>query len=233
MGQTLGVSPVSVAAVNDFELVVEGLAAMLGRFEDRVVVRDAIVVGEPLTARVDVALYDMYARGRDSLKIVELLASDSQVGAVALYSIEMDRRLMSDATRAGASGFVSKGLGAVDVVTALERIAAGEYVEASARRGVPNSGLLWPGKSLGLSARESEVLALVAAGFTNPEIARKLFVGVETVKTHVRSVYSKLGLSGRVDATTFVARHPDFRGPTLGQVLDVGSHEVEQWSVGD
>jgi len=212
---------ISVAAVNDFELVVEGLAAVLARFPERIVVRDAIVVGEPLDDPVDVALFDMYGRGRDSLEVVELLAAVPTIGAVALFSIEMDRRLMSDASDLGAAGFISKGLAAEDIVSAVERIAGGEYVEASARQGVPNTALLWPGKELGLSARESEVVALVAAGFTNAEIARKLFVGLETVKTHIRSVYAKLGLRNRVEASRFVTDHPDFRGPMIDQAVPV------------
>jgi DNA-binding NarL/FixJ family response regulator len=228
----VGALPVSVAAVNDFDLVVEGLAAMLGRFPDRVAVRDAIVVGEPLRADVDVALFDMYGRGDDALEIVRQLASEPMIGSVALFSIEMDRQLMVDATDAGAAGFVSKGLAAVEVVSAIEQIVAGGYVEASARKAVPNSELVWPGKSLGLSARESEVLALVAAGLTNGEIARTLFVGLETVKTHVRSLYAKLDLRNRVEASRFVATHRDFRGPAFGQIADVDSPVVDQWSVG-
>jgi DNA-binding NarL/FixJ family response regulator len=223
---------VTVAAVNDFDLVVEGLAALLGRFPDRIEVRDAIVVGEPLRVPVDVALFDLYGRGRDALHVVRLLAADPSIGAVALFSVEMDRRLLGDAADAGASGFVSKGLPSDELVTAIERIADGEYLEASARRGVPNSALLWPGKGLGLSARESEVLTLLAGGMTNPEIAQTLFVGLETVKSHVRSVYAKLGIRNRVEASWFVASHPDFSGGTYADALGNAGTRADGWRDG-
>jgi two-component system, NarL family, response regulator LiaR len=205
--------PVSVAAVNDYELVVHGLAAMLGRFRDRVEVRDAIVVGEPLDVPVDVALFDLYGRGRSAIEVIRLLAAVPDIGAVVVFSVEHDRRMMTAASEAGARGFISKGLPAEAIVDAIGKVAAGHQVEASARSSVTNPSLSWPGKNLGLTARESEVLALVASGMTNSEIAQVLFLSHDTVKSHIRSVYVKLGIRNRVEASLFVNASDDYRGP--------------------
>jgi DNA-binding NarL/FixJ family response regulator len=68
------------------------------------------------------------------------------------------------------------------------------------------SRLTWPGKHLGLSCRESQVLALVVEGETNKSIARRLFLGTETVKTYLSSIYRKLGVRGRAQAVAVVLR---------------------------
>ncbi len=68
----------------------------------------------------------------------------------------------------------------------------------------------WPGKRDGVSERESQVLVLCAQGLTNREIAAALYIGNETVKTHLRNVFDKLGLRNRVEAAAFVQREGVF-----------------------
>ena len=68
----------------------------------------------------------------------------------------------------------------------------------------------WPGRSAGLSERESEVLALLARGLTNREIAEAVFLSPETVKSYVAQIFSKLGVRNRVEATRFVNRSGEF-----------------------
>ena len=117
------------------------------------------------------------------------------------------RSFIGAASAAGASGFISKGLSGNDIADALVRIANDEHVEALGQ--APDPGiehLDWPGKREGISERESEVLVLCAQGLTNREIAAALFIGNETVKTHLRNVFAKLGLRNRVAAAAFVQR---------------------------
>jgi DNA-binding NarL/FixJ family response regulator len=213
--------PIAVASVNDYELIVEGVAAMLRRYPDRLVVRDRIVIGELVDGPVDVALYDTYGRVGIAEPALRALVSDDQVGRVAVFSLDFRPGLMEDAVAAGASGFISKALPGDEIADVLVRIAGGEYVEAIGVADQPDQSsdasdrsalavLEWPGKADGLSERESQVLVLCAEGLTNPEIAASLYVGLETVKSHLRNVYAKLGIRNRVAAASYVQRSGAF-----------------------
>lgn len=203
--------PIRVAAVNDYELVVEGVAAMLRPFTDRVLVVDRLLVGDEIEHQIDVALYDTYGRvGLAEAALVEL-SSDPNVRRVAVFSMDLRRDLIDQAKRAGAAGFISKALPAGAVVDAIERIHGGEYVEAADDRlVVADEALDWPGREQGLSERESQVLVLCAEGLSNREVADLLYVGIETVRTHMRSVYTKLGVRNRVAAAAYVQRSGAF-----------------------
>jgi DNA-binding NarL/FixJ family response regulator len=203
--------PIRVAAVNDYELVVEGVAAMLRPFTDRVLVVDRLLVGDEIEQQIDVALYDTYGRvGLAEAALVEL-SSDPKVRRVAVFSMDLRRDLIDQAKRAGAAGFISKALPASAVVDAIERIHQGEYVEAADDRlMVADEALDWPGREQGLSERESQVLVLCAEGLSNREVAESLYVGIETVRTHMRSVYTKLGVRNRVAAAAYVQRSGAF-----------------------
>lgn len=203
--------PIRVAAVNDYELVVEGVAAMLRPFADRVLVVDRLLVGDQIEHQIDVALYDTYGRvGLAEPALVEL-SSDPKVRRVAVFSMDLRRDLIDQAKRAGAAGFISKALPADAVVDAIERIHRGEYVEAADDRlVVADEALDWPGREQGLSERESQVLVLCAEGLSNREVADSLYVGIETVRTHMRSVYTKLGVRNRVAAAAYVQRSGAF-----------------------
>lgn len=204
-------TPITVAAVNDYELVVEGVAALLRRYPDRLIVADRIIVGEPLSGPVDVALYDTYGRVGVAAKALRTLVDDPLVGRVAVFSLDLRPELVEEARAAGARGFISKALEGTEIADALVRLAGGEEVEAigSAQGEVP-SELDWPGKSAELSERESQVLVLCAEGLTNKEIGDALYIGSETVKTHLTRVFRKLDLRNRVQAAAYVRSEHGF-----------------------
>jgi DNA-binding NarL/FixJ family response regulator len=204
--------PVRVAAVNDYQLVVEGVASLLRRYPDRLHVCDRIVIGEPITGGpIDVALYDTYGRVGLAEAVLRKLVAHPDVDRVAIFSLDIRQELIEDARAAGASGFLSKSLSGGEIANALVRIASGDYVEALGRAPEPAYEYLdWPGKRDGLSERESQVLVLCAHGLTNREIAAALYVGQETVKTHLRNVFAKLGLRNRVEAAAYVQRAGTF-----------------------
>src|ERR1700726_4662980 len=113
----------------------------------------------------------------------------------------------------GAAGFLLKRIRGAELVDYRRRIADGEVlidpslagrVALSAAR--LHSGEFWPGAHLGLTQRESEVLSLLVAGLSNRAIAAKLVVSEETVKTHSRGIYRKLGVSDRAAAVTVALR---------------------------
>jgi DNA-binding NarL/FixJ family response regulator len=203
---------VRVAAVNDYELVVQGLAGLLGRFDDRLEVVDAIVIGEPLAGPVDVALYDTYGRtgvGVDALK--QLLATPA-VAKVALFTVELTPDAVAEARGVGVAGFISKSLTGDQIADALVRIADGEAVIASTPSpGEPTDELIWPGKDLGLTEQQSEILALLAQGLSNREIAAAMYLSPETVKTYLRPIFRTLGVRNRVEAAAYVHGAKQFR----------------------
>jgi DNA-binding NarL/FixJ family response regulator len=206
-----------VATVNDYELVVAGVAAMLGRFPERFTVVDALIVGEPIAAPVDVALFDTFGRDKLANEALAWLCAHDQVDKVAVFSLSLASDAVSEGEELGADGFISKALPGREIADAIEAIAAGQQVVAGPQdTDTPLEPLDWPGRAEGLTQRESEVLVMMARGYTNAEIATALFIGTETVKTHVRRVLTKLKLRNRSQAGSFVERNGTF-GPGNGR----------------
>jgi DNA-binding NarL/FixJ family response regulator len=203
--------PVRVAAVNDYDLVVDGVAALLCRYPDRLLVCERILVGEPIEVPIDVALYDTFGRVGDTEEPLRRLVEDDLVVRVAVFSFDFRPELITWARAAGASGFISKALPGEVIADSLVRIAAGEYVELTSAEVTPDAALNWPGRSEGLSERESQVLVLSAEGLTNREIGAQLYIGVETVKSHLRAVYAKLGLRNRVQGVHYIQQAEAYR----------------------
>lgn len=185
---------------------------MLGRFPDELVVCDRIVMGDEVDGGpIDVVLYDTYGRVGIAAEALEELVSMPEIRYVAMFSLRFTDQLVVDARAAGATGFISKALSAEEIRDAIVNVAAGEEVMAVGMGDeAATTDLPWPGKDDGLTARESQVLVLVAEGLTNREIATALYLGVETVKTHVRQILAKLELRNRVEVANHVARSGTF-----------------------
>lgn len=183
--------PLSVVIVNDFELVVRGLAAMLAPFPERVEVVDLEVGGLP-TGPADIALFDTFAGRRSALSRVDAMAGDPSLGKVVLYTWDLPAGFASDIGERAIDAVILKSTTGEQLVEALERVHRGEP-EAPAEHhrcpGVPT-----------LSEREHEVLALLGQGLSNRAIADELYLSVDTVKTHVRKVFTKLGVGNRTRA---------------------------------
>jgi DNA-binding NarL/FixJ family response regulator len=204
--------PVHVAVANDYEIVVEGTASVLGRFPDQIVVAERLVIGEEISTSVDVALYDTYGRRGLAEPALRELAATPQVRHVAVFSLDLNEELIETARRAGATGFISKALSAERIIEAIVAVAAGREVVATAASTAPAYDELdWPGKDVGLSERESQVLVLVAEGLTNREVAEAMMLSTETIKSYLSSVFTKLGLRNRVEATAYAHRSGAFR----------------------
>jgi len=203
-------SPVCVALVNDFELILAGLTKMLTPFGQRVQVVELDARTTP-EHNVDVALLDTFGHVGLGLDRVAAMAADDRVHHVAVYSFSFSQPLVDAALQRGATGYLSKSLSASQLVDDIERIARGEQVVTGPVRGVAGNGHAWPGNHLGLSQRESELLALVVSGLRNSEIARALFVSENTVKTHLRHVYRKLGVHNRAQAVALAMGDSSFR----------------------
>lgn len=188
---------VRLAVANDYELVVAGVRAMLEPFADRVEVVDTLVVGEPLDGPVAVVLFDTFGRADDATEGVKRLLDTEGVGKVVLYTGAPRASQVGAALDAGASGVISKARPAASLVDAVERIHQGERIVDGTGG---HQSLPWPGATRGLTARQSEVIALLLQGLSNAEIASALYVDVNTVKTHLRHAYKALGVRSRAQA---------------------------------
>ncbi len=209
--------PLRIAIVNDYTLVVAGLAKVLEPFADRVRVVE-LDSRLPVVSDVDIVLYDSFgqAQGAD-MDLDALTAGNPGSPRVVVFSWNTQSALVQAALDAGARGYVSKGVDGAALVLALERVAAGETVTPTVE-GMPEGDTFgtWPGAEHGLSAREAEVLALLCQGLSNQEIAEKAFIGQNTVKTHLRVLFQKIGVDSRTRAALWGVDH-GFRPDTLRQ----------------
>lgn len=203
-----GRSPLRVAVVNDFELVLAGVARMLAPHAQRVEVVE-LNANRPVDTTVDVALYDTFAQAEAHEDNVQGVIDNPRSGRVAVYTWNFSTPLIEEALTRGAAGYLSKGLDGHALADAVVRIADGEVVVSEqpvpARR--PASHGDWPGRLHGLTEREAEILALLTEGSSNAEIAQALFIGVNSVKTHVRTLYKKIDVHRRTQAVAWGERN--------------------------
>lgn len=189
---------ISVAIINDYEIVVRGLAAMLAPFEHRVEIVEMDAGGNP-SVPADVALFDTFAGRRQTLARAAEMVQAGRAKHVVLYTWDATPAFVQGAREAGVSGIVLKTRSAEALVDALERVVVGDKIGFEDHEG----GLA--SRIVELSDRESEVLALIAQGLTNAKIADELYLSVETIKTYVKRLYSKLGVHNRAQAA--IAAH--------------------------
>ncbi|GII82268.1 DNA-binding response regulator [Sphaerisporangium siamense] len=205
---------VRVVVADDHAVVRSGFAGLLGTQADFEVAgtaadgAEAVRVCEEVAP--DVVLMDVRMPVMDGIEATRRLAAAGDGGprVLILTTFDLDEYVY-DALRAGASGFLLKDVTAERLFDAVRVIAAGEALLAPAvtRRLIgefarlrPGTGPSSPGALSALTPRETEVLRLVAEGLSNPEVAARLTVTEETVKTHVSRVLAKLGLRDRTQA---------------------------------
>ncbi len=204
---------IGIALANDSELVIRGLAAMLAPFAPRVRVTGTATGDPDITALpdddvpIDVLLLDTFARADGGLDAAAMLLSQAPSFRVVIYTDSSAERHVLKALRLGVHGYVLKSTPAPALVEALEKVHAGEVVvsgdlatRAARLAAAPAADEPWPGSRFGLTPRESEVLVLAAEGRSGLEIAQKLSIGHETVRSHFKHVYQKLGVSDRTAA---------------------------------
>lgn len=198
---------IRVALVNDYELVVQGMEAMLRPFRDRIRVVELDVKHNPDYA-VDVALFDTYGNARLGLDRVASLVRDPLVRSVAIYTWKLTADQLHAATSAGADGVLAKSMPPEALAAALLQVANGhEFVSAGFGKPVNQP---WPGHDFGLTLRESEVAVFLAQGLRNREIAIVLWVSENTVKTHLKAIFQKAGVTSRGHAIVRIASDPGF-----------------------
>jgi len=206
---------IRVLVADDQGMVRSGFSILLNAQPDIEVVGEAVNGQEALTRaaelRPDVILMDVRMPVMDGLQATKQIAMDDGAPKVLiLTTFDLDDYVY-EALRAGASGFLLKDASAGELAEAVRVVAAGDallspgvtrrLIAEFARLGAPRAASR---KNLaGLTDRETEVLALVARGLSNGEIAAHLVVADQTVKTHVSRVLMKLALRDRAQAVVF------------------------------
>ncbi len=210
--------PVRLVLVDDHEMVIEGLKAMLAAFHDRVEVVGQAVGAERALSVVDdldpdIVLCDVRMQGASGLDLCLQLRESDPKRKIVMLSVYDDEQYLFQALRVGASGYLLKSISSDELVRQLEFVHGGETAidPGMAARAVDTAARLqrdefWPGARHGLTQRESEILSYVVNGLSNRAIATKLVIGDETVKSHMSSIYRKLGVSDRTGAVATALR---------------------------
>jgi DNA-binding NarL/FixJ family response regulator len=189
--------PIRLAIVDDYAVVVAGVASFLAAENIDVVETGA---AQPVISDVDIVLFDTFGsvegRGLDLKDFVR----DS--GAkVVIYSWNLQPQLIRQALAEGASGYLSKVLTGPEIVRALQRVMKGETVVVAGdhESSVGDEGD-WPGRAAGLTSREAEIIALITQGLSNDDIAQRIYLSINSIKTYIRTAYRKMGVTTRVQA---------------------------------
>lgn len=212
-------SPIRVLVADDQRVVREGLSMVLGLLADVEVVgaasdgAEAVALAEDLSP--DVVLMDLRMPRCDGVEATRLLRDRCPAVRVVVLTTYSDDRSVVDALRAGARGYLTKDAGGPEIRDALVRVLedraaidpAVQHHLVDALTAAPPAPSVRDGRPAGLTARELEVLVLVAEGLSNSEIAARLVVSEGTVKSHMNHLLAKIDARDRAQAVAFAYRN--------------------------
>ncbi len=205
-----------VLIADDQRVVREGLVTIVGGFDGVEVVAEASdgVEAVKLVAEhgPDVVLMDLRMPRLDGVEATKAIRRDHPSTAVVVLTTFADDESILSALSAGAAGYLTKDAARDDIRRALEAAVAGQTVldpavQAALLKVAQHGAARPPALPDGLTEREAEVLALIAMGLSNGEIAERIFVAETTVKTHVNRIFAKTGSRDRAQATGYAHRH--------------------------
>jgi len=204
-------SKIRVFVVDDHPLIRNGLAAMIDAEDDLESVGEASSGEEAVRLlpglAPDVVLMDQVMAKMDGIEATETLSRQLPQTKFVILTSLVEPALVRRAMGAGARGFVLKTASAHELVAAIRNVHGGRRVlDAEATDslfGTPREPI--PGDDL--TARERELLALMARGYNNQEIATELGIGLPTVKFHVTNIFGKLAVDNRIDAVLTALKH--------------------------
>jgi DNA-binding NarL/FixJ family response regulator len=208
---------IRVVLVDDHASFREPLAFMMGREPDIAVAGQAGTLAEArgLLQGVDVAVIDLALPDGNGLELVRELRAANPHGTMLVLTASTSRQDMARAVAAGAAGVLHKSAGIAEIMSAVRRLGAGEQLlslreivelfgQADRDRARERAARAALG---GLTAREREVLQTLAYGLSDKEIAQRLHVTTETVRTHMVNILGKLGVESRLQALVYAVRH--------------------------
>ena len=225
-----GSAPLRVVVADDQASVREGLVLLLGGLPGIDVVGAAADGEQALELvaehRPDAILLDLHMPVLDGIGATRRLAAEHPSVAIVVLTTYADDNSVIEALQAGARSYLTKDADRTDIGRALQAAAEGLTVfdprvratllaAASAAAGSASAAVRAPEPADGLTQREVEILGLIAAGLTNPEIAQRLFLSNHPVKTHINRIFAKTGSRDRVAAVGYAQRHR-IGGPRSG-----------------
>jgi DNA-binding NarL/FixJ family response regulator len=191
--------------VDDHPVVRAGVRAVLEQAFDKVEIADAESidsVGDATSGTPDVVIIDPWRAGVDVADIVSRLRTQVQA-PIVVFTSDGGARLLSEALKAGVKGYVRKDSPSEDLVRAIEAARAGEfYVDPGL-----SSTIVLDDADRTLSARQREILQMLADGMQTDAVAEKLGLSTETVRTHTKRILAKLEASTRTQAVAIGIRH--------------------------
>jgi len=197
--------PLRVAVMDDYAVIVSGVQQMLAPHADRIQVVEMVSL-LPVKSEIDILLYDTYTQEQVAGQPEEVIAETP--AKVVLYTWHLGKGIVEKALAAGAVACLSKSMAAGELVDALERVHRGDVIVSDdPGPDAPVTTNAWPGKEHGLSPRESEIIALIAQGLSNQEVADRAFLSINSVKTFIRSAYRKIGVQRRTQAVLWATEH--------------------------
>jgi len=210
-------SKITVLIVDDHQVVRLGLQALLSIKPDFEVLGQAATATEAISLveqfRPQVVLMDLRLPGRSGLEACRDIKARWPQTHVIMLTSYADDELVLEAINAGADGYILKRVKDNELVAAIKAVAAGEAILDSAVTAMLLARVRQAEHDMtdlafqNLSAREIEVLALIAEGQTNVEIAAALNLSQKTVGNHVSTIFSKLNVTNRIQAATYAVRH--------------------------
>jgi DNA-binding NarL/FixJ family response regulator len=213
--------PVAVVIVDDHPIWRDGVRADLERAGAATVVGEASDGGEAIeaarTSMPDVVVMDLHLPTVSGVEATRRIVEDSPHVKVLVLSASGEESDVMEAIKAGASGYLLKSAAGEEVADAVLRVAAGEPVFTPSLAGLVLDEFrrmaVRDVQEPALTARENEVLRLVAKGYAYREIAEKLFVSVKTVQNHVQNILTKLQLRGRYELMRYALQRGLDRTP--------------------
>ncbi|MEV5509322.1 response regulator [Streptomyces orinoci] len=223
-----GHRPVRVVVADDQTVVREGIVMLLGLLPGVEVVGSAAdgleAVRQVAEHAPDIVLMDLRMPRCDGVEATRRIRAEYPATQVVVLTTFGDDDSLFPALQAGARGYLTKDAGGEEIVQAMRNVISGhaglspqvqrrllERLASGAGPAADGAGAGgWAGPRAlpdGLTAREAEVLALVAEGMSNGEIARRLHVSTATVKTHINNLFAKAGLRDRTQAMRYAFRH--------------------------
>lgn len=212
--------PIRVLLVDDHTLFRSGIKALLLREPGFEVVGEAgdglEGVKRAISLQPDVILLDLHMPGLSGKEAVQLILQDYPQAKVVMLTVSENADDLLDTLRAGALGYLLKNIDADFLIDSVRRAADGEAVMsaqmtsklmASVRSHPAPVAAAPPAEHDKLTARERDILACIAKGASNKEIARSLDLAESTVKIHVQSVLKKLGVASRVQAAIYAVEN--------------------------
>jgi NarL family two-component system response regulator LiaR len=205
-------NPIRVLIADDHAVVRSGLAAFLRAYPDLELVGEAANGRQAIelarAQRPDVILMDLVMPGMDGVEAIGALKAEQPDARILALTSFGDDDLVKRALQAGALGYLLKNVSHAALAEAIRQAHAGRSTLApEAAAALIRAATSPPPPGSDLTAREREVLALMAAGRSNPEIAESLIVSEATVKTHVSHILSKLGAATRTEAVALALQH--------------------------